>query len=119
MTRDQHVAHSALVNEILLYLGGREDVLVKRVIVGKFRRIKGDPTVYSIGTPGEPDMQGTWLVRGGRMPVGRSFAIEVKTGKATLSKAQQRWRSRFQNVGGLYILARSLEDVKKVWPNQE
>ena len=118
MKRDQHAAHSALVNEILLYLGGREDMLVKRVLVGKFRRIKGDPTVYSIGTPGEPDIQGTYAAwRLGKGAFGHSFAIECKTGKGALSKAQQRWRSRFESVGGFYILARDIADIRKIWPD--
>jgi len=43
---------------------------------------------------------------------GRFVAVEVKTGKAKPSKAQQKFREAVEKAGGLYILCRRLEDVE-------
>lgn len=122
---DQSAAHSALVNACLLYLGQRDDILVCKRHVGLFRRVKGDPQVYKIGTDGEADIQGVWLrlarkhVRAMNPPtiiVGQAFAIECKTGNARLNTDQKNWRDKFESVGGLYVVARDVTDLYKVWP---
>ena len=123
---DQSAAHTALVNECLLWLGQRDDFLVKRVVVGLFRRLRGDPTVYTIGTPGEADIQGTWLrmirMQPAEKPVwlrfGLSVAIECKTGRGRLNPDQIKWRDKFESVGGLYLVAREADDLKKLWPKR-
>lgn len=90
---------------MLLRLGCLPHVLVRRVVVGKFRRLRGDPTVYTIGVPGEADIQG---VIG---PNGRAFAVEVKTGDGRLNADQKKWRNRFESLGGIYILYRHPDDL--------
>jgi hypothetical protein len=119
MSRDQNEAHSALVNAILLRLGQRYDVLVKRVVVGTFRRIKGPPQVVTVGVPGEADIQGT-VLRVIKEPtlhmlIGQSFAIECKTGDGRLRKEQKDWAEKFESVGGLYLVARQPEDADRLW----
>lgn len=42
---------------------------------------------------------------------GRAMAIELKARKGRLSKAQQHWGGAFTLAGGLYAVARSLDDV--------
>lgn len=46
--------------------------------------------------------------------VGRFFAIEVKAPKGKQSDEQASFQKAVENAGGIYILARSLEDVQKV-----
>lgn len=48
----------------------------------------------------------------GETSEGRALAIEVKTGSGRLTEDQIKWRDAFVKRGGLYIEARSLEDVK-------
>ena len=43
---------------------------------------------------------------------GRLIAVEVKTGAAVLSAAQQRERGALERAGALYIEARRIEDVE-------
>ena len=42
---------------------------------------------------------------------GRAFGIEVKTAKGQQREAQKKWQAAWEKRGGIYILARSLEDV--------
>lgn len=42
------------------------------------------------------------------------YGIEVKTPKGRMSEFQQSFRDRLTAAGGVYIEARSLEDVMKV-----
>ena len=63
------------------------------------------------GLVGSCDILG--ICRGGRF-----LGIEVKTGSGRLRKEQEAFRDMIQRFGGLYILARSLEDVKKCLQEQ-
>ena len=120
---DQSAEHSRLVNATLLHLGRRSDMLVTKRVVGVFRRLAGDPTVYHIGTPGEPDIQGVWLrllkldANGFSYSlIGQAIAIECKTGLGRLSQKQRAWRERFISCGGQYFVVRSDEDPQRIWP---
>ena len=42
---------------------------------------------------------------------GRAFGIEVKTAKGKQRDAQKKWQEAWEKRGGIYILARSVEDV--------
>lgn len=42
---------------------------------------------------------------------GRFLAIEVKTGRAVQTVEQQTYQRIVEMMGGLYVLARSVEDV--------
>lgn len=47
----------------------------------------------------------------GIMMGGRFLAIEVKTGRAVQTVEQQTYQRIVEMMGGLYVLARSVEDV--------
>jgi hypothetical protein len=44
---------------------------------------------------------------------GLAFGIEVKAAKGTQREAQKNWQKAWEKRGGIYILARSVEDVYK------
>lgn len=67
---------------------------------GEMRRVQA-------GIDGQGDIQG---IQG---PMGRFISIEVKAGKDRQSIVQAGFQAFVQAHGGLYILARSLEDVVK------
>ena len=45
------------------------------------------------------------------LPGGRFLAVECKTGTGKLTKKQEQFRVMVENVGGLYVEARSIDDV--------
>jgi len=92
--------HQKLVDEILLAVGSMPTVRLWTRPVGfdQSRNIK-------YGIKGEADLQGIIA------PRGRALAIECKTGNAVLSKEQKLWRAMFEKFGGLYILARDVNQV--------
>ena len=47
------------------------------------------------------------------MTPGRAFAIEVKTARGQQREAQKNWQKAWEKRGGIYVLARSVEDVYK------
>jgi len=49
-----------------------------------------------------------------QLPHGRLIAIEVKTDRGRQSKDQKRYERMITKYGGLYVLARSVEDVRRV-----
>lgn len=55
---------------------------------------------------GTADILGAWL--------GWPVAIEIKSEKGKQSEDQRLFQIRFEEAGGIYILARSLDDVIKV-----
>lgn len=120
---------STLLAQVRLAVGARPDFLVTRINTGVFEvatptgrnaRVRSAPD-------GFPDLIGTQLrriqarktVEGGFMRhdkdywqyYGQAIAIETKAPKGTLSEAQENWRAAFERVGGVYIVARSVDDV--------
>lgn len=89
-------------NAILRYLSQCDRLRVWRQNTGvaKYR----DRTVR-FGVPGAADLSG--LV----FPSGRRLEIEVKTKTGRVSDAQLAYRRMTEDMGGLYILARCVEDV--------
>lgn len=69
---------------------------------------KTDPGAYPVhfGTPGQADISGLVL------PAGRRLEIECKA-KTRQSDDQKSFQRMIENFGGLYVLARSLEDVDR------
>lgn len=57
------------------------------------------------GEKGSPDI---FVVDAGRI-----YGIEVKADKGQQNPNQKAWAENFQKYGGIYIIARSLEDVLK------
>lgn len=54
-------------------------------------------------TPGVPDVVGCYR--------GRFIGIEIKTPQGRMSPHQEKWRQLIEEAGGIYIMARSFEDV--------
>jgi hypothetical protein len=50
---------------------------------------------------------------------GRLIAIEVKDHKGKLEPAQEVWRERVLGAGGLWMLARSSDDVEKFFKENQ
>jgi hypothetical protein len=102
------VSSEAVIQQsIRLALGMRDDIMMFRINVGVFRPLHGDQKRAIRSAPdGTPDLIGV-------MSPGRAFAIEVKTAKGQQHEAQKNWQKAWEKRGGIYILARSIEDVYK------
>lgn len=90
---------------IRLALGQRDDVMLFRINVGKFRPLTGpqDRVIQSAPT-GTPDLLGV-------MKPGTALAIEVKNALGKQRPEQIAFQKAWEARGGVYILARSVEDV--------
>lgn len=64
--------------------------------------------VTKYGSPGCPDILG--LIA----PYGRFIGIETKAPTGKQTEEQKTWQKIITQLGGLYILAKSIEDVDKV-----
>ena len=64
----------------------------------------GSTHVVRYGNPGAPDIIGI-------LPGGRFLAVEVKTATGRQRPEQQAWQRACEARGGLYVLARSVEDI--------
>lgn len=98
---------ATIQSAIRLALGQRDDVMLLRINVGKFRPLHGpqDRVIQSAPT-GTPDLLGVWN--------GRALAIEVKRPKGVQSVEQVAFQKAWEARGGIYILARSVDDVEEV-----
>jgi|GEM_PF-985070 len=121
-----------LLADVRLALGLREDIMVCRVNTGVFKPLHGDQTRAIRSAPnGFPDLVAVWrrhaevrttINPGGFQPLeriepvtfGQALAIETKSSKGTQRKAQENFQAAWEAVGGIYILARSVEDVLAV-----
>lgn len=70
---------------------------------------KDDEGAYPVrfGVEGQADISGVML------PSGRRLEIECKTEKGRQSEAQENWQRMIERFGGVYVLARSVEDVDR------
>lgn len=99
MGKEAHV-----LGEIRLHLGRTDDVMLIRINTGKFRPIKGPQNRVITSAPaGTPDLLG--VMRGGL-----ALAIETK-GRGKQSPAQKNFQTAWERRGGVYIVAKSLQDV--------
>lgn len=100
-------SEAVIQQNIRLALGMRDDIFMFRINVGVFRPLHGDQKRAIRSAPdGTPDLLGV-------IAPGRAFAIEVKTGRGQQRDAQKNWQKAWEKRGGIYILARSVEDVYK------
>ncbi len=92
--------HQKLVDAILFEVGSLPNVRLwpRQVGFDQEKKIK-------YGIRGESDLQGIIA------PQGRMLCIEVKSGKAKLSKDQERWKAMVLRFGGVHIEARSVDQV--------
>ena len=96
------MTHKDLVNAVLLYLSRVGLAWVNQTGVAE-----ADGRVIRFGFVGSPDVIG--MVRG---LGGRFIGVECKTGSGTQSKPQRIFEATAQANGGIYILARDVEDVR-------
>ena len=95
------VAHSALVNEILIAVTALPGATMWRHPTGQAVTRTG--AVIRFGFPGSGDIVGVYR--------GRAVAIDAKTGTGRLSDDQKTFRANWERSGGLYIVARCVDDA--------
>lgn len=76
---------------------------------------RGSPDIFVV-KPGLVDLavSGDYAKAGGMSKFGQIYGIEVKAPKGAQSDFQRAWQAEFEKAGGIYILARSLDEVKKI-----
>ena len=62
--------------------------------------------VVRFGVPGQADLTGI-------LPDGRRLEVETKSATGKQSKDQRNFQRMIERFGGVYVLARSVEDVKR------
>lgn len=97
MTQSEHDIQSL----ILIYITSLPHTFAFRMNTGKARM---GGRFVTFGIPGQPDIFA--IIQG------RFVGIEVKTAVGRQSKDQKNWQRNCERAGGLYILARSVEDVR-------
>jgi len=102
---DQTKNHQKLVKQCLLYLSG-EGVLCWANNTGT---IKGEDRFQRYGLIGSSDIIAI------TPPNGSFYAIEIKTGKAVQNKNQKRFEKAVNKVGGVYLIIRSIEELKEIF----
>lgn len=107
-------AEGVIKSNILRAVGRRRDVFVWNNPTGVARTMDGN-RIIKFGCPGSPDILGiqevTITPEMVGMTFGRAFGIEVKTDRGVQSEQQKRFESAWRLRGGLYLLARSPQDV--------
>lgn len=101
-------AHTDLVNAILIEFGARDGIRLWKANTGAAKTRGG--ALIRFGTPGQADIQGILA------PSGRLVSIEVKTGNASRKPHQRKWGEMITKHGGLDIVARSVDDVRRALP---
>lgn len=91
-----------LLNLILLAFGTRSDMRVWRANVGVARMPGG--RVVRFGVPGQADITGI-------LPGGVRLEIETKSQDGRQTPEQQAYQRVIERFGGVYVLARSVDDV--------
>jgi len=97
------VTEKQLQNAILRAFGTLPVLRLWRANVGVARLGR---RVVRFGIPGQGDLTGI-------LPDGRRLEIEVKTVAGRQSPAQRRFQEMMERFHGVYILARSIEDVRR------
>ena len=90
---------------ILAYLKSRGDMMAWRNNTGSYSPRPGAFVRY--GDVGSADILAV------QAPMGRLVGVEVKSTRGRLRPAQERWGAQLERVGGQYIVARTLDDVKQ------
>lgn len=91
----------AIQNEIIEAIGSIPSLRIWRMNTGVAKHGK---RVVRYGVPGQADITGI-------LPDGRRLEIEVKSATGRQSKDQARFQRIIEAHKGLYILARSVDDV--------
>lgn len=88
-------------NEIVRVFGTRADMRLWRANAG---RAVFDGRVVAFGVPGQADLTGI-------LPGGVRLEIEVKGPRGRQSREQADYQRMIERFGGVYVLARSVDDV--------
>jgi len=99
------MSEAQLVADILHAFAGHPAVRIWRNNTGAARAVGG--RVIRFGLLGQGDLSG--LV----MPTGRRLEIECKSPDGRQRPEQKRFQAMIERFGGLYVLARSVEDVNQ------
>jgi len=94
-------SEKSIQNEILRAFGTRPWLRIWRANAGVARF---DGRTVRFGVPGQADLTGI-------LPGGRRLEIEVKSDSGRQTKNQKNYENIINGRGGLYILARSVDDV--------
>ena len=94
-------SETAILREILIAVTALPGGMFWRNNTGQTRMDGGN--FVSFGLIGSPDILGVYK--------GRAIGIEVKNAKGKQSPSQVNFQTKFTLAGGLYILARSVDDV--------
>ena len=96
-------SEKALQNEILRTFGTRPGFRIWRQNCGAARI---DGRVVRFGIPGQADLTGI-------LPDGRRLEVEVKSPIGRQSRQQRAFQNMIGKFNGVYVLARSIEDVRR------
>ncbi len=99
------MSETEITQAILLALGSRPDVRLWRNNTGRLLNPRTGRWV-AFGLKGSADILG--IVRGGRF-----LAIETKTPEGRLRPEQRAFRAMIESLGGIYVLARSVDDARR------
>jgi hypothetical protein len=97
--------HQILVNQILCALSKFSHIRVWANNTGSAMSFDSE-RIIKFGLEGSADILG---VKG---PTGQLICIEIKTGSARQSEAQKRFEKVITERGGIYVVARSVDDIK-------
>ena len=100
--------------DLQAWLGALPGVLVERRNVGTARAATG--AVVRFGQTGEADLRVTARIPAAWGGGVLALAVEVKAAHGRQSDAQRRWQAVWQSCGGVYVLARSRDDVRAAVP---
>ena len=101
------MTESQIQRDILHYLATRTDLRAWRANAGAALSKRG---LVRFGVPGQADISGLFF------NTGRRLEIEVKTATGRQSPQQRKFQTMIERFGGLYILARSVDDVRTALP---
>lgn len=91
----------SIQNEIIRAFGQRSDMRIWRANCGVARI---GPRTVRFGLPGQGDVSGLYKD-------GRRLEIEVKSARGRQREEQKNFQKMIERFGGVYILARCVEDV--------
>lgn len=100
-------AHSVLVNDVLLKIGGLSYCRVFKQHVGTFIIPDTDIRI-KIGIRGQSDIYGMLRSNSG---IAYFLAMECKTGNAVQTKWQKNYEQMVKDMGGIYLLVRDANDA--------
>lgn len=95
------MSEKSIQNTILREFGTRSDMRIWRQNTG-VARMGG--RIVAFGIPGQADLSGL-------LPGGIRLEIECKTEDGRLSIEQRNFQCMIQRFGGVYVVARSVDDV--------